>query len=126
MNIHLYLYEYKLIFLYFFFCFILVLFILGFSQILASRNENLEKLSAYECGFEPMMSSRTRFDISFVFVAILFLIFDIELIFLIPWVLYIGKISFGGYCVMLFFLFLIMFGFLIEWTRGLLDWDVEQ
>jgi len=91
--------------------------------ILSPRNPDPEKLSAYECGFEPFSDSRMEFDIRFYLVAILFIIFDLEIAFLFPWAISLGNIGFAGFISMMIFLFILTIGFIYEWKRGALDWD---
>ena len=86
-----------------------------------SRPDN-EKNSAYECGFEPFESARLKFDIRFYLVAILFLIFDLEVSFLFPWALSLGHTGIFGFYVMMAFLALLTVGFVYEWMKGALDW----
>jgi NADH-quinone oxidoreductase subunit A len=118
--------EYQVVAQYLILCIVIAVVVVALARILAPRNIGLEKLSAYECGFEPFITARVKFDVSFIVVAILFLIFDLEIMFLIPWVINIVEIGFIGFCLMAFFLFLLMFGFLIEWLRGVLDWDSSR
>ena len=82
-----------------------------------------EKLSAYECGFEPFNDSRMEFDIRFYLVAILFIIFDLEIAFLFPWAISLGEIGLYGFCSMMLFLFILTVGFIYEWKKGALDWE---
>ena len=82
-----------------------------------------EKLSAYECGFEPFSDSRMKFDVRFYLVAILFIIFDLEIAFLFPWAISLGNIGFLGFVSMMIFLFILTVGFVYEWKKGALDWD---
>ena len=91
--------------------------------LIAVRNPNIEKNSAYECGFEPFETARMKFDIRFYLVAILFLIFDLEVAFLFPWAVgfqYIGSLGFWS---MILFLFILTIGFLYEWKKGALEWE---
>lgn len=118
--------EYQVVAQYLIICIVIAVLVVALARILAPRNIGLEKLSAYECGFEPFITARVKFDVSFIIVAILFLIFDLEIMFLIPWVINIVEIGFIGFFLMAFFLFLLMFGFLIEWLRGVLDWDSSR
>ncbi len=122
----LYFNEYQVIAQYLVICIVIALLVVTLARILAPKNVSLEKLSAYECGFEPFITARVKFDVSFIVVAILFLIFDLEIMFLLPWVVNIVEIGFLGFCLMSFFLLLLMFGFLIEWLRGVLDWDTGR
>ena len=87
------------------------------------KNPDPEKLSAYECGFEPFNDSRMEFDVRFYLVAILFIIFDLEIAFLFPWAISLGTIGFYGYLSMLVFLFILTIGFIYEWKKGALDWE---
>ena len=86
-------------------------------------NPDPEKLSAYECGFEPFNDSRMEFDVRFYLVAILFIIFDLEIAFLFPWAISLGTIGLYGYISMLIFLFILTIGFIYEWKKGALDWE---
>ena len=87
------------------------------------KNPDPEKLSAYECGFEPFNDSRMEFDIRFYLVAILFIIFDLEIAFLFPWAITLGNIGLFGYFSMMLFLFILTVGFIYEWKKGALDWE---
>ena len=82
-----------------------------------------EKLSAYECGFEPFNDSRIEFDVRFYLVAILFIIFDLEIAFLFPWAISLGNIGLLGFLSMMIFLFILTVGFIYEWKKGALDWE---
>ena len=87
------------------------------------KNPDPEKLSAYECGFEPFNDSRMEFDIRFYLVAILFIIFDLEIAFLFPWAITLGNIGLFGFFSMMLFLFILTVGFIYEWKKGALDWE---
>ena len=87
------------------------------------KNPDPEKLSAYECGFEPFNDSRMEFDIRFYLVAILFIIFDLEIAFLFPWAITLGNIGLLGFFSMILFLFILTIGFIYEWKKGALDWE---
>lgn len=91
--------------------------------VISPNRPDKEKLSTYECGFEPEGDSRGRFDIRFYLVGILFIIFDLEIAFLFPWALTLGKIGFFGYCSMLGFLAVLTVGFIYEWKKGALEWE---
>ena len=82
-----------------------------------------EKLSAYECGFEAFDDARGRFDVRFYLVAILFIIFDLEVAFLFPWAITLGKIGLFGFFSMMIFLIILTVGFIYEWKKGALDWE---
>ena len=90
---------------------------------LSPKNPDPEKLSAYECGFEPFNDSRMEFDIRFYLVAILFIIFDLEIAFLFPWAITLGNIGIFGFFSMMLFLFILTIGFIYEWKKGALDWE---
>ncbi len=91
--------------------------------IFSPKKPDPEKLSAYECGFEPFNDSRMEFDVRFYLVAILFIIFDLEIAFLFPWAISLGKIGLLGFISMMIFLFILTVGFIYEWKKGALDWE---
>ncbi len=90
--------------------------------ILNKRHADKEKLSPYECGFEGEGKVRNEFDVQFYLVAILFIIFDLEIAFLFPWAISLGKIGAFGFWSMMVFLTLLTIGFIYEWKRGALEW----
>ena len=91
--------------------------------LFSPKNPDPEKLSAYECGFEAFGDSRMEFDVRFYLVAILFIIFDLEIAFLFPWAISLGNIGVLGFWSMMIFLFILTIGFIYEWKKGALDWD---
>ena len=91
--------------------------------ILSPKKPDPEKLSAYECGFEPFEDSRLEFDVRFYLVAILFIIFDLEIAFLFPWAISLGGIGPTGFWSMMFFLGVLTIGFIYEWKKGALEWE---
>jgi|TARA_B110000014_G_C19726865_1_gene379698 NADH-quinone oxidoreductase subunit A len=91
--------------------------------LFSPNNPDSEKLSAYECGFEPFSDSRIEFDVRFYLVAILFIIFDLEIAFLFPWAISLSNIGSLGFFSMMIFLFVLTIGFIYEWKKGALDWD---
>ena len=108
--------------------FLIIAFVLSCSFIiinfvLSPKKPDPEKLSAYECGFEPFSDSRMEFDVRFYLVAILFIIFDLEIAFLFPWAISLGSIGLLGFCSMMIFLFILSVGFIYEWKKGALDWE---
>ena len=115
--------EYIYILIFFFISLIISLLIFLASYFLAFQNYDFEKLSAYECGFQPFEDARNKFDIKFYLVAILFIIFDLEVSFLFPWSVYLNKLDFTGFWFMILFLFILTIGFLYEWMKGALNWD---
>ena len=108
------------------FLFIALLISLGFiliNFISSPRNPDPEKLSAYECGFDAFDDSRMEFDVRFYLVAILFIIFDLEIAFLFPWAITLGKIGVFGFWSMMIFLAVLTIGFIYEWKKGALEWE---
>ena len=91
--------------------------------VFSPSNPDPEKLSSYECGFEAFDDSRMEFDVRFYLVAILFIIFDLEIAFLFPWAISLGKIGLFGFTSMMIFLFILTIGFIYEWKKGALDWE---
>ena len=91
--------------------------------LFSPNNPDPEKLSAYECGFEAFGDSRMEFDVRFYLVAILFIIFDLEIAFLFPWAISLGNLGTLGFWSMMIFLFVLTVGFVYEWKKGALDWD---
>ena len=91
--------------------------------LFSPKNPDSEKLSAYECGFEAFGDSRMEFDVRFYLVAILFIIFDLEIAFLFPWAISLGNLGPLGFWSMMIFLFILTIGFIYEWKKGALDWD---
>ena len=93
------------------------------NYIAAPNKPDPEKLSAYECGFEPFNDSRMEFDVRFYLVAILFVIFDLEVAFLFPWAVGFQHIGSLGFWSMMLFLLILTIGFLYEWKKGALEWE---
>ena len=93
------------------------------SYTVSSKRVDLEKVSAYECGFEPFDEAKKSFDIQFYIVGVLFLIFDLEVAYLFPWSIALQSAGLFGFWVVLAFYFLINIGFFYEWQRGALDWS---
>ncbi len=93
------------------------------SLIVARQAPDKEKLSSYECGFEPFVDSRERFDVKFYLVAILFVIFDLEIAFLFPWAVVLKDIGPSGLISMMIFLGILTAGFIYEWRKGALQWE---
>lgn len=91
--------------------------------LIAPNAPDAEKLSPYECGFEAFDDARMKFDVKFYLVAILFIIFDLEIAFLFPWAVAFGDIGLFGFWSMMFFLGVLTIGFAYEWKKGALDWD---
>jgi NADH-quinone oxidoreductase subunit A len=95
----------------------------GLSLILARQKPYPEKLTAYECGFEAFDDARRRFDVRYYLVAILFIIFDLEVAFLFPWAVALKGIGAFGFWSMIAFLGVLTIGFIYEWCKGALDWE---
>ena len=93
------------------------------SFIIGKSKPDKEKLSAYECGFDAFEDARGRFDVRFYLVAILFIIFDLEVAFLFPWAISLGQIGLFGFWSMMFFLLVLTIGFIYEWKKGALEWE---
>jgi len=91
--------------------------------ILGPRRPDSEKLSPYECGFEAFEDSRMKFDVRYYLVAILFIIFDLEIAFLFPWAVVLDQIGMFGFLAMMLFLGILVIGFIYEWKKGALEWE---
>ncbi len=95
----------------------------GLAWLVAKQNPDADKLAAYECGFEAFGDSRSRFDVRFYLVSILFIIFDLEVAFLFPWAISLGDIGLYGFWSMMVFLGILTVGFVYEWRKGALEWE---
>jgi NADH-quinone oxidoreductase subunit A len=117
--------EYIYIYKFFFFCFFISLLLFSISFFFVYQSIEIEKVSSYECGFSPFGDSRTKFEIRFYIIGILFIIFDLEIIFLFPWLFIILDTNFIFLnCLGIFlFLFLLTLGFIYELIKGALDWE---
>ncbi len=93
------------------------------SLIAGKQKPDAEKLSPYECGFEPFGDARSKFDVRFYLVSILFIIFDLEIAFLFPWAITLGDLGLFGFWSMMLFLGILTIGFIYEWRKGALDWE---
>ena len=91
--------------------------------MLLRKNLTQKKTSAYECGFDPFEDARAKFDIRFYLVAILFIIFDLEVTFLFPWAISLRNIDLFGFWTMMIFLIILTIGFVYEWRKGALEWE---
>lgn len=114
--------EYLILLIFLLFAIVLTIIIVGASYFLVKQNPEVEKLSAYECGFEPYEDSRHTFEVRFCVIAILFIIFDIEIMFLIPWCISIAKLDLLGFWAMIDFLIELGIGFFYVWYVKALDW----
>ena len=95
----------------------------GIGRYFARFHNDRAKLSPYECGFEAFEESRAKFDVRYYLVAILFIVFDLEIAFLFPWAVALGKIGSAGLIAMSIFLAILVVGFIYEWKKGALEWD---
>ena len=116
-------FPYILLFIFIISCLILSTIVFLLSYFLANQISDSEKLSAYECGFQPFEDARTKFHVRFYLVSILFIIFDLEIAFLFPWAISLGNIGILGFSSMMIFLFILTVGFIYEWKKGALDWE---
>jgi NADH-quinone oxidoreductase subunit A len=92
-------------------------------KLLGPSRPDPEKLSPYECGFEAFEDARMKFDVRYYLVAILFILFDLEIAFLFPWAVVINDIGFAGFVAMMVFLGILTVGFVYEWMKGALEWE---
>ncbi len=115
--------EYLPILIFFAIAIGLSVFMIVASMLAARQHPDSEKLSAYECGFEAFDDARTRFDVRFYLVTLLFIIFDLEIAFLFPWAVSLGEIGVFGFYSMLIFLGILTVGFCYEWKKGALEWE---
>ncbi len=95
----------------------------GISRLLGVHRPNSEKNSPYECGFEAFEDARMKFDVRYYLVAILFILFDLEIAFLFPWAIVLREIGLFGLLAMVVFLAILVVGFIYEWKKGALEWD---
>jgi len=97
--------------------------LIGLGFLFGPRRPDSEKLSAYECGFEPFSDARMKFDVRYYLVAILFIVFDLEIAFLFPWAVSLGSTGSAALIAMGVFLGILVVGFIYEWKKGALEWD---
>tara|TARA_B100000575_G_C22534182_1_gene343896 strand:+ start:25 stop:393 length:369 start_codon:yes stop_codon:yes gene_type:complete len=115
--------DYLSIIIFLFLALILSVGFILINFISSPKNPDPEKLSAYECGFDAFDDSRMEFDVRFYLVAILFIIFDLEIAFLFPWAITLGTIGIFGFWSMMLFLAILTIGFIYEWKKGALEWE---
>nr|YP_010147272.1 NADH dehydrogenase subunit 3 [Coscinodiscus wailesii]QQP21833.1 NADH dehydrogenase subunit 3 [Coscinodiscus wailesii] len=115
--------EYYSILILVFISIFLSLILLSLSYFLSVQNPDSEKLSSYECGFEPYEDARHKFDIKFYIIAILFIVFDLEAIFLFPWSISLSNLDVIGFWSMIDFIFELGVGFFYVWFTNVLDWE---
>ncbi len=99
------------------------LLLLSLGSLLAPNRPDAAKLSPYECGFEAFEDARMKFDVRYYLVAILFILFDLEIAFLVPWAVVLPEIGFEGFVAMMIFLLILVVGFAYEWKKGALEWE---
>jgi NADH-quinone oxidoreductase subunit A len=115
--------SYNSFFFYIIISFMICLLILIVCYLISGSNSYYEKSSGYECGFDPFSDAREPFYVKFYSIAILFIIFDVEVVFFFPWIFSIVQISYYGLFIMYFFIIILGIGFIYEWKKGSLDWD---
>ncbi|HEY1328119.1 MAG TPA: NADH-quinone oxidoreductase subunit A [Casimicrobiaceae bacterium] len=99
------------------------LLLLGLGRFVSPNRPDPEKLSPYECGFEAFEDARMKFDVRYYLIAILFILFDLEIAFLFPWAVVLKEIGFFGFAAMMVFLAILIVGFIYEWKKGALEWE---
>lgn len=115
--------EYLSVFIFVCFAIFLSFLLIGLSYFLVIQNPETEKLSTYECGFEPYEDARNKFNVRFYIIAILFILFDIEIIFLLPWCISIAQLNLLGFWSMVEFLIELGIGFIYVWSVGAIEWS---
>lgn len=115
--------EYFILFKYSLFCALISLLLFSISFFITYQKPGIEKSSPYECGFNPFGDARNKFEVKFYLVGILFIIFDLEIIFLFPFIVSLNNIDFFGIYTMYIFILILTIGFLYEWFKGALDLD---
>ena len=121
-----FLYDYLSIIIFVFVALGLSIGFIVLNFLFSPKNPDPEKLSAYECGFEAFGDSRMEFDVRFYLVAILFIIFDLEIAFLFPWAISLGNIGVLGFWSMMIFLFVLTIGFIYEWKKRAVEWELKK
>lgn len=117
------LFEYVILFLFLLVILILTLLIPFLSATVVYQENYQEKVSPYECGFEPFENNLSQFEIRYYLLAILFLIFDLEIVYLLPWLVMLPYLTYASIFGMLYFFFFLIVGFYYEWLMGGLEWD---
>ena len=102
---------------------ILACVMIAVSYFVGHQKPDKEKESSYECGFEPFEDARSKFDIRFYLISLLFIVFDLEVAFLFPWALTFKELGLFGFCSMMVFLGILTIGFIYEWKKGALEWE---
>jgi len=114
--------TYLSLIIYSIFSLVIVLILYLVSYTLSVKAPNTQKLSVYECGFEPINSTQSKFNIKFYLVALLFVLFDLEIVFVFPWAINLAHLGLFGYYSMIFFLGILTLGFVYEYKKGALEW----
>lgn len=117
-----YIHQYLPIVIFFCIAVVLSIVMIMLPRLFAVQKPERDKLGSYECGFDPIGEAHGVFDVSFYLVAILFIIFDLEITFLIPWAISLSTIGLVGFYSMMVFLFVLTIGFIYEWKKGALEW----
>jgi NADH-quinone oxidoreductase subunit A len=115
--------EYGVFVIFLLLAFIISFVVFAISYFFVLKEYDVEKISAYECGFNPFEDTRKKFDVRFYLVAILFIVFDLEVTYLFPWAIVLSRIDVFGFFVMVIFLILVTIGFVYEWIGGALEWE---
>ena len=115
--------QYFPILLFIAFGLVLGLVMVSVGRFVSPNRPDAEKLSPYECGFEAFEDARMKFDVRYYLVAILFILFDLEIAFLFPWAVALPEIGFFGFASMMIFLFILIVAFIYEWKKGALEWE---
>lgn len=113
--------EYKFLVIYLLVSIIIILILYNLTYFIIQKEIDYEKLSAYECGFYPFEDARNTFDVKFYLIAIFFIVFDLEIIYILPWAVTYNETEFFGIYMWYYFLFLLLIGFIYEWKQGGLD-----
>jgi len=116
-------FEYLAIFISIFFSFLISFFLFLVIFFLVYSKKEIEKSSSYECGFHPFEDTRQEFNVRFYLVSILFIIFDLEIVFLFPWIISLKFLSLNSFFLIIFFLIILTVGFIYEWLKGALTWE---
>ena len=123
MSIEDYIQNYLSVIIFIIICSVIAILLVAISFIVNKSSYDKEKLSTYECGFESFGNAKQKFDIRFYLVAILFIIFDLEIAFLFPWSVMLKEIGLFGFWSMIMFIFTLAIGFVYEWKKGALEWE---
>ena len=115
--------EYVFICKFIFFCLLIIFILFSLSFFIVFQKGEAEKLSSYECGFNPFGDARSKFEVRFYLVGVLFIIFDLEISYLFPWIIALTSLSCNDYHYMFIFMFILTVAFFYEWVKGALEWE---